>query len=211
MNPAVLGLLGVVGAVGITAPQLWVTLFRRSVAGLSFASICNTTVSSAVWVGYAVLEADAWLTTSSAVYTLGYAIVAVYIVKRRGSLADWPIAAFWATALVVAIFVTARTGAPAVAVALVAGPLFFGAPQVRAAWSNADTSGVSALSWSLVALDAAVWLTYGALIGLGMLVAWAIAMLVVAVAVLAGLAHSHHFRPRPDTIEPATAPLSTHP
>jgi uncharacterized protein with PQ loop repeat len=198
----VLGIAGVVLAIGVQLPQTWRSVVAGRVAGLSFASVVIGTASAATWLGWSLVVADWWLVVSSAVYVAGGAAVAARLVTCRAPRGDWPLAATWVAVLAVAMAVS-LLHVPALEVVLAAGSLVFGAPQVRAAWCSRDTSGISATSWAVYGLDGAVWLVYGALAGRTLPMWWGAATVVVVAGVLTGMARS---RRRP--VAPSSVPLA---
>lgn len=184
-----LGLVALAIAVGITAPQVWVTVVRGRVDGLSVASVVNTTGSSAAWCYYAALQADVWLLVTSVLYTVGFAAVAVVAVWRRAGGAAWKTTGLWYAALASGVAATAAGWWPgAVGAVMAAGGLTWALPQAWRVWRTPGAArGVSATSWGVAWVDAVVWAAYGAIAGLAALVVWAAGILVGAGAVLAGL------------------------
>jgi uncharacterized protein with PQ loop repeat len=189
MSVALLGVLGITLAVGVQMPQVWRSVARGRLAGLSFASVCIGTVSALAWLGWSLLDGDPWLAVSSAVYLAGGAAVTIRLLVERAPRPDWPLAGLWAL-VVGASVVASSQGVPALEVVLSAGSLVFGLPQVRAAWRSTDTTGISALSWAVYGLDGVVWLTYGLVAGSALPMWWGVATVTVVAGVFSGLARS---------------------
>lgn len=180
-----LGFSALVLSVVISVPQVWLSLVRCKVAGLSFASVSNSVVSSLVWCGFAFSRDDVWLFSSSVVYAVAGLFLVLALFLFGGVFSDWGSALLWFLLAVVASALTiSGIWVPAVPSLLVFGAVAWGAPQVWRAWKSASVSGVSAVSWGFVLTDACVWLVYGLLTGTGTLVFWAAVTVICSVLVL---------------------------
>lgn len=189
-----LGALTLAFALGVTVPQIVVSLGRGHWDGLSFAAIANSAASSAAWVVYGCVHVDGWLISTSVAYAVCFGALSVTMVWRascrQAELDGVGFVVMWAVALGAALACLPYTEAVLV-VALTAGIWVSSVPQVVRAWRAPRTAGISVTSWAVVVLDALVWSAYGLVSGLPALVTWGASAIVLGIAVIVGALRGH--------------------
>jgi hypothetical protein len=152
------GLLATVPEVGRSLPQIWRVLRGGSAEGLSGAAALMTTATGAAWVAWCAADGLFAATLSSAVFTIGFAILAI-VVAARGVMhrRDVAMSLAW-----IAVLLGATTWSwDALAAVLVVAVFVQNAPAVVAAARSDGAAGVSLWSAAMGATEGALWCAYG--------------------------------------------------
>lgn len=169
MVAQVFGCAGAVLAVGLSAPQAWVSCRRGLVSGLSPASRWLAVVQSATWVAYGIAEdVPLQVATNVVCAALHAAVLGALLLRspRARQISVVVPSALLAVGWLAAVTLGAATGAaPVGALAAVAGTLAV-VPQL---WlllrhPEQDTSGISVATTVLSLLCNLCWTTSGALL-----------------------------------------------
>lgn len=161
-------------------PQVVRLVRTRSTAGVSAPTAWLGLVVNLAWSAYGVARGLFPVAVLSIAYVVGYATLAVLLVRggdRRGT-------ALAATSTVGLVAVVSVAGWPVLGtvLALTVGVQFL--PQVVEAWRSTDLTALSAGTYLVCALDGAIWGGYGAVVGDGPLMLYGMVMITVAVLVL---------------------------
>jgi uncharacterized protein with PQ loop repeat len=161
---AVLHLVGTTAAlIGVTTalPQLWRLIRSPDVAGLSLLSNVLGALSAATWLSYGLWLMDGPQLLANIPGTLGGTAIVVLVVVRTRHAPWWlfgvPVA--WGLAAAAAGLVG---GAAGVGLAATVIGTASRVPQVRAALTSDELSGISVSSQWLALVSAVLWFTYGA-------------------------------------------------
>jgi len=184
----IVGLLTVVIAICFTVPQWRRLRSTGSTAGLSLASLLNSSVSLAAWTTYGLVRGDVWVTTSS-LAGMPVLLMTIWLALRMGVRRDGlGLPLIWAAVLLVSATADHLTGMHALDVVLGCSILWFAAPAAVTAWKSADVSGLTYGTWVLLACDGMLFGVYGAIANVPADLVYAASCVSGALAVLARLA-----------------------
>lgn len=180
MIDVVLAVAAAALAVSQPIPQIVRLVRTRSVAGVSGATTWLGLAVNLAWAGYGVGRSLPLVIALSAVYSFGYLVTAVLLVRngqRRGIAAGAAAAAGFVGLGTAAGLTTLGT-----VLALVVGVQFL--PQIVEAWRSDDLTALAPGTYLVAAADGAIWGIYGSVVADGPLVLYGVVMLSVAVLVL---------------------------
>ena len=183
----VFGIVMVGFAATLSVPQ-WAKIRRTgSVEGVSFAASSNSIISASAWIVYCLAAHDYWMLIASSAPLP--ATIATWRILRRnnasrsGMTSTW----IWLGVVVGSIAIYPWISLP-LSFLLVFSIAWFVAPAATLAWRSRDVSGISAVTWSLMLIEATMWLLYSLVSGLTAVAISAIVAIVGELAVLARLA-----------------------
>ena len=157
----VVGASSVVFAFACTVPQLLKLRRVSGAAGVSIASLANSTISGAAWTTYGVAHQEVWVALPSLVGMPATA-AALVIAWRRGAARTrlWlPVA--WAAVLATTAVAGPWVGSTPLTVALGFSIALMIIPAAITAWRSHDVSALAANAWGMLIADALLAGTYG--------------------------------------------------
>jgi uncharacterized protein with PQ loop repeat len=155
------GLAGTILAFAYTVPQLRKLIRLRSAAGVSVASLANSTISGVAWTAYGVVEHEIWVTLP-AFFALPATAGALVLAWFRGGSRDrlWlPVA--WLATITTATALVPVVGALPITVLLGCSVALMIAPAAITAWRSHDVSAIAASAWAMLIVDAVLAGAYG--------------------------------------------------
>jgi uncharacterized protein with PQ loop repeat len=182
----VFGVVMVGFAATLTIPQ-WAKIRRTgSVEGVSFAATSNSIISASAWIVYCFSAHDYWMLIASSA-PLPAVIATWRILRRNGATREGMTTTWiWLGVVIVAIAIYPWVSLP-LSFLLVFSIAWFVAPAASLAWRSRDVSGISAVTWSLMLIEASMWLLYSLVSGLTAVAISAVVAIVGELAVLARL------------------------
>ncbi len=188
LSPAdLLGIASVLIAFWFAVPQLLLLRRTGSVAGLSLASLANSTVSLVAWTAYGVAHSSVWVVASSLV-GLPSIVATLLIAVRGGARLSPALPLVWTGLLGLTTGVDVLTGTTALDLVLGCSILWFVAPAAVTAWRSPDVSGIAWQTWGLLALEGLAFGVYGSVADVGADRVYGVAALLGTGIVLARLA-----------------------
>ncbi len=165
-------------------PQLLRLVRFKDPAGLSAASLLFGSVNYLGWTVY-LLDSRSWglFAVNIAAGVVWFAVVALAFRSIRPGRSWWPPLA-WSLVLSGVVLLDR----PALGSVLGAGALLTYTPQAVGVWRSASLAGVSATTWSIAAVEGALWLVESLRDGLVGGVAFGVIVLVAAASVLTAVA-----------------------
>lgn len=180
MLESVLTLVAVALAVTQPIPQIVRTLRTRSVAGVSADTTWLGFAINAAWVAYGIDRGLAPVALLSLAYVAGYAVIGGLLL--RGGVRRGIGTGLLAGAALAALTAAAGWTALGTVLALAVGVQYL--PQVLAAWSSDDLSGLAGGTYVVGAIDGVIWGAFGLVVADAPLVLYGVVMLSVATLVL---------------------------
>lgn len=195
MNQTAVDLAFALAGIGFAAGWAIPTVTRMrtagSRAGVSALTLAFTVVANGGWLAVAAHQRSAGLAVASLAYLSG-GVAGLVVHRRLGGRTPW-VAGIVGAALLAVAFV--RGGPDVGAAVLLAAVVARLGPQVVAARTSRDTTGISAVAWAVTGLEGFVWLAYGTAVGAWPMVGWGAFALVCAVAILTAVATPRRHRP----------------
>ena len=176
-------------------PQPYKAWRTGVLSGVSPMAAINGTVSDAAWLIYGVVVAlpAVWATQTIALALGLWLCAALRRTTRRGDIC---VGTLWALTLLIG----AATGL--IVAVLAFGCLVNYAPSVWAVLRTDDLRGVAVGTWLLALADAALWGTYGSVVGDPALVAYGFALTATALIVLGRVTVTRRLWPTEDADTP---------
>ncbi len=161
-----LGMASVVISAWFAVPQLTHLLRTGSTAGLSMASLVNSTISLVAWTVYGLAHGSTWVVASSVVGLPSIVATAV-LARRDGLRLDSALPVVWTWLLLVTAGADIVAGTSMLDAVLGCSILWFVAPAAVTAWRSPDVSGIAWQTWALLAVDGLVFGLFGLTAGIG--------------------------------------------
>lgn len=192
----VVGLAGALLAFAFTVPQVHKLVTSGVAAGVSVASLANSTVSNVAWTTYGVLEHEIWVLMPSLLAIPGTAGALVLAWRRGGDRSRLWLPVAWTGLLVSLTALVPVVGSRPIIVALGCSVLLMVGPAAVTAWRSRDVSAVAASAWAMLIVDAAVVGAYGLLADIDANLIYALVASTGAALILARLAVPPHLYAR---------------
>jgi len=157
----VVGASSVVFAFACTVPQLLKLRRVRGAAGVSIASLANSTISGAAWTTYGVAHHEVWVALPSLVGMPATAAALVIAWRRGAARARLWLPVAWAAVLATTAVAGPWVGSSPLTVALGFSIALMITPAAITAWRSHDVSALAANAWGMLIADALLAGTYG--------------------------------------------------
>ncbi len=202
----VVGLAGTLLAFAYTVPQMRKLSRTGSAAGVSVASLANSTVSGIAWTVYGVVEHEIWVILPAFLALPGTAGAMVLAWTRGGSRDRMWLPAVWAATIAALTALVPVLGSRPIIVALGCSITLMVVPAAITAWRSHDVSAIAASAWAMLIVDAALAGAYGLLADIAANLIYALVATSGAALILTRLAVPPHLHARlvrlPDGIDP---------
>lgn len=200
------GLAGALLAFAYTVPQMRKLARSGSAAGVSVASLANSTISGIAWTAYGVVEHEIWVILPAFLALPGTAGALVLAWTRGGDRGRLWLPAVWASTIVALVALVPALGSRPVIVALGCSVTLMVVPAAVTAWRSRDVSAIAASAWAMLIVDALLAGAYGLLADIDANLIYASVAASGAALILARLAVPPHLHARlvrlPEGIDP---------
>lgn len=183
MSPELLGWLASIFYVSRLLPQPFRLIRTRLPEGVSSVAAMNAVITEVAWLAYG-LHADLTPVWVVAVFALPPTIWTVALLRRETGRRHLLRSGVWLVLVVAAGLLGSLGAVLAISVVVNIGP------QVWLAVRRTDLRGLSTYTWLFAIADGLLWGGYGAAVGDGALVAYAVVLVIGAVVVLARMART---------------------
>ena len=203
------GLAGTLLAFAYTVPQMRKLSRSGSAAGVSVASLANSTVSGVAWTIFGVVEHEVWVVLPALLALPGTAGALLLAWTRGGDRARLWLPGVWAVVIAALTAAVPYVGSRPIIVALGCSITLMVGPAAVTAWRSQDVSAIAASAWAMLIVDAALAGAYGLLADIDANLIYALVATSGAVLVLTRLAVPPHVHARlvrlPAGIDPDVA------